>query len=273
MAPILRQNKLKELLKKGRPTIGTHVHSSSPGTIEVIGNSGTVDYVEFTSTYAPFDLYALENLARASELYDMSTMIKIDPQPNYFLAQRAIGSGFQNVLFADLRSVEEVEDAVKAVRPAPRGWNGCSMHRIEGYLLEPGTKDFEKYANDIVIAVMVEKKSLYEKMEEVMNIDDVGMIQFGPCDFAMELGVHGQFTHPKVLEAEAKTIKMALKYDKHPRAELSSYAASGPAGFQKKLKKYMELGVRDYCIGTDVVILFEWMRQYVEITKKALKAD
>jgi 2-keto-3-deoxy-L-rhamnonate aldolase RhmA len=268
---VLRQNKLRELMKKGKPTVGTHIHSSWPGTIEVIGNSGMVDYVEFTSVYAPFDLYALDNLARASELYDMSTMIKIDPQPNYFLAQRAIGSGIQNILFADLRSLKEVEDATKSVRSEPRGWNGCSMHRIEGYMLECGTKKFEKYAEDVVVGVMMEKKQLYDKMEDVMNMDDVDMIQFGPCDFAMSLGVHGQYTHPKVVEAEEKTIKMALKYDKHPRAEIDSNADTGPAGFQKILKRYVDLGVTDYCIGVDVVILFEWMREYVGITKKALK--
>jgi len=58
------------------------------------------------------------------------------------------------------------------------------------------------------------------------------MVQFGPCDFAMNLNVHGQSSHPKVLEAEKRTIKLCLKYDKHPRAEIDS-DASGPAGFQR----------------------------------------
>src|SRR5438552_871628 len=80
MAPILRKNRLRELMKKGTPTVGTHIHSSWPGIVEVIGNSGMADYVEFTRVYAPFDLYALDNLARTSELYDMSMMIKIDPE-------------------------------------------------------------------------------------------------------------------------------------------------------------------------------------------------
>ena len=273
MAPILRQNKLRRLMKEGKPTLGTHIHSSWPGIMEVIGNSEMMDYVEFSSVYAPFDLYALENLARASELYDMSTMIKIDPVPNYFLAQRAIGAGFQNVLFADFRTVKEVEDATKAVRPEPEGMNGCWMHRIEGYSLENGSKNFVRYAKDVVIAIMIEKKPLYDKLEDVLNVSDVDMIQFGPCDYAMSIGLAGEFSHPKVREAEEHTIKLSLKYDKHPRAELGSNYTSGAAGFEKSLKRYSDLGVRDYCIGFDVSILLDWMRAYGGLTRKMLKMD
>jgi 2-keto-3-deoxy-L-rhamnonate aldolase RhmA len=270
MAQILRHNKLRELMRKGRPTLGTHLHSSWPGFTEIIGNSEKMDYVEFDSVYAPFDLYALENMARASELYDMSTMIKIDPIPNYFLAQRAIGAGFQNILFADLRTLNEVEDATKAVRPEPEGKNGCWLHRIEGYTIENGSKKFVRYAKEVVIAIMIEKKLLYDKVEDVLNLDDVDMIQFGPCDFSMSIGHPGEFSHPKVREAEERTIKLALKYDKHPRAELGSNYTSGAAGFEKSLKRYQDLGVTDYCVGYDVEIIMDWMQQYGTLTRKAL---
>ena len=159
--------------------------------MEVIGHSGAVDYVEFTSAYAPYDLYSLDNLGMASELYDMSTMIKIDAEPKTYLAQRAIGAGFQNVLFADLRTVKEVEEAVRAVRAEPKGWNGSSMHRIEGYLLECGTEKFAKYCDDVVVALMMEKKSLYDHLEDVMNMDGIDMIQFGRVRFLYDTGTTG----------------------------------------------------------------------------------
>ncbi len=263
---VLRKNRLRELLKQGKPTVGTHIHSSWPGTMEIIGHSGAVDYVEFMSVDAPYHLYSLDNLAMASELFDMSTMIKINAEPKTYLTQRAIGAGFQNVLFADLRTVKEVEEAVQTVRSEPKGWNGCWGQRIEGYLLEVGTEKFAKYCDDVVIAVMIEKKSLYDHLEDVLNLDGVDMIQFGPCDFSMTLGVRGQTTHPKVLEAEEKTIKLALKYDKHPRAEVCS-----TDGFEAALKRYIDLGIRDFCIGIDVVILYEWVKKYGSITRRAFE--
>ena len=77
-----KNNVLRDLINEGKPTIGTHVHTVWPGIAEVIGYSGTIDYVEFTSQYAPYDLFSLDNFARAIELFDhMTSMIKVDQEP------------------------------------------------------------------------------------------------------------------------------------------------------------------------------------------------
>ena len=68
-----KNNVLRDLINEGKPTIGTHVHTVWPGIAEVIGYSGTIDYVEFTSQYAPYDLFSLDNFARAIELFDHMT--------------------------------------------------------------------------------------------------------------------------------------------------------------------------------------------------------
>ena len=113
----MRKNKLRELLNAGKPTLGTRVQSSWPSIAEVIGHTGMIDYVEFLAEYAPFELYALDDFCRAVELFDMSAMIKVDAEHRGFMAQRAIGAGFQSVNFADCRSTDEVRECVKITRP------------------------------------------------------------------------------------------------------------------------------------------------------------
>jgi 4-hydroxy-2-oxoheptanedioate aldolase len=114
-SPYLRDNKLRELIKRGKPTFGTHVLSTWPGMVEVIGYTHDVDYLEFDAEYAPFDLYDLDNIARACELTGMSSMMKVDQEPRTFLATRALGSGIQSVLFADIRTIEDAELCVRSV--------------------------------------------------------------------------------------------------------------------------------------------------------------
>jgi len=81
-------------LRAGRPTLGTHVHSAWPATVELAGHSGLFDYVEFAGEYAPYDLFALEHLARAVDTFPhLSAMMKIEQQPRTYLGVRAIGSG------------------------------------------------------------------------------------------------------------------------------------------------------------------------------------
>src|SRR6266542_2929383 len=142
----MRRNRLRELLRADRPTLGTHVHISWPSIVELVGHSGVFDYVEYDAEYAPYDLYALENLGRAVDLFPhMSGMMKIEQEPRTYLAIRAIGSGIQNVLFADPRTVEDVEECVRAVRaesPHAGGRHGVGMRRDVGYVLEGGKPSF-----------------------------------------------------------------------------------------------------------------------------------
>jgi len=254
-----RKNKLRTLLDESKPTVATHVHSTWPGLMEVLGSTGLVDYVELSAQYAPYDLFSLDNFAMAGDLYDMPAMIKIDPEPRYFMAQRAIGSGFQSVLFADLRTVKEVEDAVSSVRAEPKGKNGSAMNRAAKYFYG-GSEEFVKYCDDVVVAIMIEKKSLYEHLEDVLNLD-IDMIQFGPSDFSMSLGVPGQTTHPKVVEASEATTKLSLKYDKHPRIELPGFANA---------ERYVKMGVKDFCIGWDVMVMRDYVMQNVAPLRKEL---
>ena len=254
-----RKNKLRELLRESKPTVATHVHGTWPGMMEVLGSTGLVDYVELSAQYAPYDLYSLDNFAMAGDLYELPAMIKIDPEPRYFMAQRAIGSGFQSVLFADLRSVKEVEEAIASVRAEPKGKNGSAMNRAAKYFYG-GSEEFVKYCDDIVIAIMIEKRQLYEHLEEVLNMD-IDMIQFGPSDFSMSIGVPGQTGHPKVVEAQENTVKLALKYDKHPRIELPGSANS---------EKWLKMGVKDYCIGWDVMVMRDYVMQNVAPLRKEL---
>src|SRR6201995_3050613 len=112
----IRRNQLREKLNAGQPTVGTHILSCWPTLVELIGHSGQYDYVEFTAEYAPFDMHDLDNLGRAFEVANLGGMIKIEQTQYTHQAMRAIGSGFQSVLFADVRTVEDAHTCIAAVR-------------------------------------------------------------------------------------------------------------------------------------------------------------
>ena len=91
----MRHNRLRALLTADEPSIGTHLLSSWPTLVELIGDTGNYDYVEFTAEYAPFHMHDLDNLGRALELKNLGGMIKIEQTQWTHQAMRAIGSGFQ----------------------------------------------------------------------------------------------------------------------------------------------------------------------------------
>jgi len=260
----MRRNHLHELLAAGKPTMGTHILSYWPTIVELIGATGLYDYVEFTAEYAPFTMHDLDNLGRAFEVADLGGMIKIEQTQYTHQAMRAIGAGFQSVLFADIRTVEDATAAVRAVRaesPGHRGLLGVGMRRDVGVVREGGTPAYVKALDEVVIAIMVEKRECVENIDAVLSVPGLDMVQFGPGDYAMSIGYPGQFQHPDVLRAERAVIEAALKKGLHPRAEIFD---------ESQASRYLEMGVQHFCMGSDVHILHNWWRDHGKGLREAL---
>src|SRR5439155_10476461 len=113
----MSENRLRNLLRAGKGSLGTRLQSSWPTITELVGRSQKFDYVEFLAEYAPYDLYALDNLGRAIALFpDFTGLIKMEQSAQQHLAIRAMAAGIQNLLFTDVRTVEESRAAVRIVR-------------------------------------------------------------------------------------------------------------------------------------------------------------
>jgi 2-keto-3-deoxy-L-rhamnonate aldolase RhmA len=259
----MKPNRLRALLESGEPTIGTHIHSTWPSIAEIVGHTGMFDYIEFVAEYAPFDLYALENVCRAAELHGLSTMIKIDQEPRRFLAQRAVGAGFQSVLFADSRSVEDARECARAVRPETPGDGG--LHgvgtRRSTYMLYGGTPDYVQALNDVVVVLMIEKQGAIDHLEEILSVGGIDMIQWGPADYCMSIGRPGDWHEPDIKAIERRVIEASLKMGIAPRAEIAS---------PEQAKYYLDLGVRHFCMATDIMILYHWLRENGEELRRVI---
>jgi 4-hydroxy-2-oxoheptanedioate aldolase len=190
----MRPNTLRELLKSNKPTLSTHIHTTWPSVVEAIGHTGLYDYVEFVGEYGPFDLHDLDNLARAGDIYNMSMQLKVDQEPRGFLAQRAIGSGFHSILFADCRSAADVQECVRIVRaetPEDKGTYGVATRRFT-YMGYGGTKEYVQALRDIVVAIMIEKPGTVDTLEDVLSVKGVDMVQWGGSDYSMGIGRAGE---------------------------------------------------------------------------------
>lgn len=250
-------------MDKKEPTIGTRTVIVWPGLIEVLGYTKQYDYVEFLAEYGAFSLHDLDNYARAAELTGLSTMIKLDQEPRTFLAGRALASGIENFLFADIRKREDVEEAVNSVRAEPKGKSGVRLDRRVGYAMEKASsKDVVKMSEEAVIGLMIEKRSAVENLEEILSVKGVDFVQFGPSDYSMSIGIPDQTSDDRVRKAELKTINTALDMNINPRVEISE---------PQEAKKYIELGVKDFNLNIDLFILSNWWKKKGSELKQILE--
>ena len=254
----MRPNRLRELLKAGKPTLGMHLIDPWPGMAEVVGHSGGFDYIEYVGEYSPFSLEVMDNFCRSIELFpNLSAMMKVEENGRGFITPRAIDSGFQSVLFTDIRTVDDVKDCIRAVRserPDAGGVHGYCMSRSVGYVVD-GPEAWAKAMDDIVIAIMIEKTGAMDHLEEILSVPGVDMVQFGPSDYSISYGKPGQSRSPEILDTQKRMVEMALKKGVAPRVEVPSFEAAKP---------WVDLGIRHFCIGWDVTIIYAWCNQNSE---------
>lgn len=261
----MRRNRLRELLNEGKPTLGTHVLSTWPGIIEVIGHTGAFDYIEYVGEYSSFTLEQMDNFGRAIELFpNMSAMMKVEEQTRGFIATRAIDSGIQNVFFTDCRSAADVRECVRFVRsetPEAGGIHGYGMRRGNTYGAGSTLEEWARAMDEVVIAIMIEKKGAIENLEEILSVKGVDMVQFGPADYSISIGKPGQTGSAEVQNDHRHMIESAIKKGVAPRVEIGGFEQAEP---------YVEMGVRHFCIGWDTGIMAQWCRRQAEGMKELL---
>jgi 4-hydroxy-2-oxoheptanedioate aldolase len=247
----MRRNKFRELLRAGKPTLGTRVMSPWPTVVDVLGQSGQFDYVEFLAEYSPFDLHDLENLCRAAELADLTPIIKIDQASSDYIAQRAIGAGFQGVMFTDCRSAEEARQYVRSVRPeTPEdgGLYGSAPRRFSPRA-QVGGIEYLQALRDVVVILMIEKREAVERLDEILDVPGIDMIQWGPGDYTVSIGKAAARSDPEVKAAERKVFETARRKGIPARAEINS---------PDDAQYYLDLGVRHFNLNVDLWILLAW---------------
>lgn len=260
----MRENKIRSLLQAGQPTLCARTAIVWPDIVELIGALGIYDYVEYAAEYGTFALPDLDNYCRAAELYGLGTMIKLDQDPRVFMAQRAIGSGFESVLFVDCRTVDEVAECVRICRPDTPDGGGIFGAASRRFAYTGGAlPEMAQALQDVVVAIMVEKAVLVEQLEEVLAVPGVDMIQWGPTDYTMSSGLYTQRNaQAEVKKVERRVLETCLEKGVPPRVELQSL---------DNIEYYLEMGIRHFRIGHDMAILRDYWRTQGQALKDLLE--
>jgi 4-hydroxy-2-oxoheptanedioate aldolase len=239
-------NTFREKLDQGKPTIGTHFMFTDPDIPEIIGDTGMFDYGEFTAEYSTFDMASLYNLARSAQCGNLPLMIKPDQEAQGFWTQAALGAGFKSVLFTDIRTPDDVDECHRIIREDFPGVGGSMGVKLRRPAL--GSYDVDDYAKDLsrtVFLIMIEKNVAVENIDAVLERareKEVDMTQWGPADFGFSRGEPKMSRTPEIREYEELVIKKSLEYGIAPRIEI---------GAVEQAERYIDLGVRHFCIGWD----------------------
>lgn len=263
---MILKNTFREKLDAGQPTVGTHILFTDPDIPELVGDLGLFDYGEVAAEYSVLDMTLLYHQARAAQCGNLPLMIKPDQESQGFWTQAAMGAGFKAVLFTDIRTPEDIDECHRIIRadnPDQGGMVGVKLRRPA--LASYDTDAYLQDLNAFVFAIMIEKNIAVENIDAIFERArerGVLMTQWGPADFGFSRGQPGLMGTPDIRAFEETVIAKSLEYGLRPRIEI---------GAVEQAKRYIDLGVKDFCIGWDRFILRAALGQLGEGLSKLLE--
>ena len=227
---------------------GCVTHAWSPNVIDVIAYAG-LDFIRIDNEHSWRQDQSAEQLIRAATAAGISTIFRVD-RDNPYLIRKALEIGADAILVPDIEHVEQARAVVSAAKFPPVGRRGCSPSCFSGgWGTHPIAEWIEWSNREPMVGVMIEVPSIIEHVDEIMQIEGLDYVMFGPADFSINLGFkEPQPNHSDVQAALATTVAAAKKAGKH---------VLFPVGMDHEaIKKCKKMGVTMMEHSSDLGVLF-----------------
>jgi 4-hydroxy-2-oxoheptanedioate aldolase len=162
---------------------------------------------------------------------------------------RVLDGGALGVIAPHVGSAEEARAIVKAAKFPPLGERGAAgpLPQLQYHSFPAAQANAAINAATMVI-VQFESAEAVDKADEIAGVEGVDMVLIGVNDMLASLGLAGQYEHPKVRDAYARTITACRRYGKH-------VGVGGLSARPKLAAEFIAMGARMVSTGTDIQFL------------------
>jgi 2-dehydro-3-deoxyglucarate aldolase len=162
-------------------------------------------------------------------------------------------SGADGLLVQMVNTAQQVEAIIGHLKYPPAGFRSFGVNRAQAYGF-----DFDRYVkawNDTSsFIIQVESIQAVENIAELVAFDAVDGVMIGPYDISGSLGVPGETSHPRVIEAARKVIAACERAGKSCGTQV---ADASP----KSVEALFDLGYTYAILGSDLFVLWKWAEQ------------
>lgn len=253
---------LKNKLKNQRVIFGTWLSLNCESIAEIFCKAG-YDWVVVDLEHSSLTEENAEKLIRTIQLCGSVPLVRITNNCPH-LIKRVMDSGAHGIIVPQVKTPQEVQQAVHATRYPPAGCRGVGIARAQAY-----GNGFDKYfqwqKNGPIVLVQIENKEAVDRINEILSVPGVNGFLIGPYDLSCSLGQPGEFQSDKFVRAEKKILKAGIQQ-------------KCPAGLHivepepKNIKKAISKGYKIIAYSVDIRMIDESARKgqiaFGEIKKK-----
>lgn len=248
------RNPVKEKLARGEVVASMTVRLTRGVEIARLAKTAGFDMIYVDLEHSTISLDATGQICLAALSAGIAPMVRVPANtPEYI--QRVLDGGALGIVAPGIGSAEEARAVVRAAKFPPLGARGAggALPHLE-YRSFPVTEANAAINDATMVIVQFESAEVLEHADEIAAVEGVDMILLGVNDLLAGMGLAGQFEHPKVREAYARTIAACRKYGKH-------VGVGGLSTRPQLVAEFVAMGARMVSTGTDTQFLLAAMTE------------
>ena len=237
---------LKAKLKNNGLVIGTMISEiRNPNLAYMLAQSG-FDYFIIDSEHGAYSPETISNMIAAARGAGISVIVRI-PEIRREAIMKPLDSGAAGLLVPMVNSADQVREIMTYAKYPPMGNRGVALSRAHSGYGRPNFAEYLDQANQATfIAVQAESPQAIENLESIAATPGVDSIFVGPADLSVSMGIPGQLTHPREVDAIARVIDVCQRHDVIPGIHMSNV---------ETLKGWIQGGMRFVSFSSDVDLL------------------
>ena len=244
---------LRRSLAEGRPMLGYLVTMPSVQLVQALARTG-VDWLMLDMEHAPVGIESVAAMVAATGGTPAAPLVRV-PGVRPELVKAALDCGALGVVFPQIATRAEAEATVQTVRYAPAGRRGYGPAYAA---LRWGLSNLEylQAANDAVLnVVLIESLAGVDALGDILAVPGIDVVAVARGDLSENLGVAGQFDHPRLREVVAKAETAILGR--------SGVALGGIAFSADEARAMLGRGYRFIVLGSDAGLIAGAARRMV----------
>lgn len=244
---------LKQRIRSGELLHGSWINLGSSVTAGIMGKAG-FDWVLIDMEHGPgtesetfLQLQALENGTAAA-------LVRVESASRMRIS-RVLDMGAEGVMIPQVKTIDEVKEAIGAIHYPPKGIRGAAMMIKATNFGKDAGSYYQNTEDRLVGIIQIETAEILQHLDEVASIDGVDVLFVGPSDLSLCLGVFRQFDHPVYRQTIARIARAAKNAGKAAGVHFSG---------MDQYDRYYELGYRFIACGADSSFLVNGAGQMVD---------
>jgi 2-keto-3-deoxy-L-rhamnonate aldolase RhmA len=210
----MMQTGLKTMMKTPDLKLGNFiVEFATPGIGHIL-KAGGCDFAFFDMEHSGFSFETLKSAIRYFEAAGLAVIVRVPAQENDMLA-RACDMGAEGLMAPMISTAAQAQALVDAVKYFPQGKRGVGLQMAhDNYRGAPVAEALANANKRTSVICLIETADGAKNADAIAAIDGVDCLWVGHFDLSVSLGIPGDFSNPKFLEAMERIIGAAKKHRK-----------------------------------------------------------